>query len=1081
MAQPVWITPAGSLGTIPEGIFFQLVLSASVPTLTTRTCTATSSGSNRVTCNSTADLYAGLEVYFSGAVFGGLSSTTRYFVQTVVNNTQFTLSTFEDGTGNVTLTTAAGSMTASFNQHPRYVVQAGALPAGIQCSDNGLLEGIPRAVASLQGIPFEVAEDVTSKFTVRAYTKTQAGVIDRISERTFTLTVTGQDAPEFTTPAGQIAQYYDGSLVDDLQIGYTDTDPDDVVVVRLIAGKLPTGLTISPKGLISGFIQPLPVINQEAGYSRDGQGYDQFPYDFSTQSQNANYEFVLEVSDGKSNNLRTFSIFVYSKNSMTADAETITPNTPPTPNFNGPMSADNTFITADVSPVRVPILLNPQGSIGTVRNDNFFAYKFNGLDLDGDQFEYALGFDPGDSTILPGLTLDPNTGWLYGYIPNLGLTELVYNFYVRVYKKDNPDVISNPYDYSLSIVGPVDTDVTWLTPSNLGVIVNGSTSTLYVEAVNTAGIPLQYQLESGSDSSLPQGLELLPSGEIAGRVSFDTFALDLGTTTFDVTLNDLGVTGEDTETTFDMTYTFTVNAYSVNGLVSVFKDFTITLDRVYNEPYENLYVQCMPPQNDRDLINDLLQNADIFQNELLYRPADPNFGRATQVIYDHAFGLRASTVEEYYSSLYENHYWKTLTLGAVSVAQATNSAGEVIYEVVYSRIIDNLLNNQGQSVSKQVTLPYPINEGDLTEINTVYPNSLINMRDQVIDTVGQVGTILPPWMTSKQKNGRVLGFVPAWVIAYAKPGKGNQLAYYINQQFGQRLNLIDFEVDRYELDRLLTKNWDPIADSTGGAWEPTPAETTFDLDNHYQLPSNIVYDGGTGYAIGDRILILGSQVGGVNGTNNITITVEQVNEFGTIEQARASGVAPLFSTGDTYTNIAGTNISGSGAVFTVLKNAQIYTVIVTNRGTDYAVGSQLTVLGSSLGGSNITNNATITVTAVDSSGGITAAIIDGTATSGTVSYTSITGTVTTGSGATWDIEVVGADATIFDGSSLRFIAPVDMYSNTQEYDKYLVFPYKNIVNPEELSGPVSWTNDSGARVTWDNNSDNPVTWINSII
>ena len=37
-------------------------------------------------------------------------------------------------------------------------------------------------------------------------------------------------------------------------------------------------------------------------------------------------------------------------------------------------------------------MLNTQGSIGTVRNDNFFAYKFNGLDLDGDPFEYDLLF-----------------------------------------------------------------------------------------------------------------------------------------------------------------------------------------------------------------------------------------------------------------------------------------------------------------------------------------------------------------------------------------------------------------------------------------------------------------------------------------------------------------------------------------------------------------------------------------------------------------------------------------------------------------------------------------------------------------
>jgi len=360
-----------------------------------------------------------------------------------------------------------------------------------------------------------------------------------------------------------------------------------------------------------------------------------------------------------------------------------------------------------------------------------------------------------------------------------------------------------------------------------------------------------------------------------------------------------------------------------------------------------------------------LQNADIFQPSLLYRSDDPNFGRATKVVYDHAFGLTAATYADYVSSLYENHYWKNLVLGEIKVAQARNAAGEVIYEVVYSQIIDNLVNNDGQSVSKAVTLPYPINENDSTEISTGYPNSLINMRDQVIDTVGEVDDVLPTWMTSKQSNGKILGFTPAWVLAYAKPGKGDQLSYYIKTKFGERLNLIDFEVDRYELDRLLSKNWDPIADSTGGAWVPTPAETTFDIDAHYQLPepndSSLVFVGGSGYAVGDIIRIYGSQVGWVNSTNDITLRVAVVNTSGTIQQVFCEGTAPMFSVGDMYYNVVGTNITGTGV------------------------------------------------------------------------------------GATWDIEVVGEDETTFDGQSVRFIAPVDMYSNTQVYDKYLVFPKRTIL------------------------------------
>jgi hypothetical protein len=874
MAQPVWITPAGSLGTIPEGVFYQTPLQAFEPEL-----------------NET--------VYFE--------------------------------------------------------VIAGQLPAGIQVASTGLLAGVPQAIASVQGVPTEVSGDITSKFAVRAYTRTTVNgitVINRLADRTFSLTVTGQDTPEFLTPAGSLGDYFDGTQISDLQIEYTDTDPADSVVVRLVAGLLPPGLTITATGLISGFLQPNAVIEATAGYARDGQGYDEYPFDFATQSSSTNYEFTLEVTDGKASNIRNFSIFVYSQNTMTAD--------------NTDITADNTFITADVTPVRTPILLNTPGDIGTVRNDNFFAYKFNGLDLDGDPISYSITAES-MAGLPPGLTLDPGTGYWYGYIPNLGLTDRDYEVGIRVFKTNNPTVISAYYYFSLNVIGALDTEVTWLTDSDLGIIVNGSTSTLYVEAVNRGGKELLYQLQSGSTSSLPQGLQLLESGEIAGRVSFDTFAVDSGETTFDVSTNDLSISGEDTATTFDLKYTFTVNAYSADGLISVFKTFSVTVDREYNEPYENLYVQAMPPQQDRSLISSLIQNSEIFPPALIYRYNDPNFGVAKNVVYNHAFGLTASTIADYYSSLYENHYWKTLILGSIETAQALDDDGNVLYEVVYSRIIDNLLNDQGESVSKEVLLSYPINEGDSTEINTVYPNSLINMRDQVIDVVGQIANILPRWMISKQANGRVLGFTPAWVIAYCKPGKGNQVQYNIREQFGTQLNKIDFEVDRYELDRLLTKNWDPIADSTVGAWIPTPAATTFDIEPHYQLPerndSSFVFDGGIDYAVGDQILILGSQVGGEDGVNNITLTVNTVDSLGTIESAFCQGFAPLLTVGDIYTNIAGTNITPGG----------------------------------------------------------------------------------TGSGATWDIEVVGEDSTIFDGNSLKFIAPVDMYSNTTDFDKYLVFPKRTIL------------------------------------
>ena len=610
-----------------------------------------------------------------------------------------------------------------------YRVIAGALPLGIQCTSSGLLDGVPYVINGIN--------NVNSRFVIRASTNT---VPPRFADRTFDFTVLSQVPPVFVTPAGNVGSFYDGAPITPIQIEISDPNPGDNVVISLAAGSLPPGLSLSPTGLISGYITPLVPVDQTPGF--DATPFDQYPFDFGVNSLSTNYQFTLSVNDGRETNIRTFEIYVYSRSSLTADTTEFT--------------ADNTFITADETNVYTPFIVNSEPSnLGTVRSDNFWAYQFIGLDFDGDVIEYLeYAIDGSTSTLPPGTTLDLQTGWLYGYLPYQGATENTYDFAITVRKAFDTQYHSAPYYFSLTLVGQVNTDVVWLTPSNLGTIVNGSTSILYVAAVNTlGGRTLQYRLDPLAVNSLPPGLELLSSGEIAGRVTFDTFALDLGTTTFD-----------RGTTTFDAVYTFTVNAYSQDGLVSVFKTFSITVLRVYGEPYENLYIKCMPPQGDRDLINQLIQNQDIIPIDLVYRSDDPNFGVAKNVVYHHAYGLTATTYEAYVSSLRINHYWKNLVLGSIKTAKALDDAGNVIYEVVYSQVVDNLVNDQGQSVSKSVTLPYPINQFAPSEITTVYPNSLINMRDQVIDTVGQISNILPRWMLSKQANGKVLGFVPAWVI-----------------------------------------------------------------------------------------------------------------------------------------------------------------------------------------------------------------------------------------------------------------------------------------------------------------------------
>ena len=898
MAQPIWITPAGSLGIIPEGIFYQTSMRAYDP-----------------------DPAPGTELY--------------------------------------------------------YRVIAGVLPAGIQCSITGLIAGVPQAVASLQGVPQPVNRNETSKFTLRAYTENEAtGEILRIADRTFALTVSGNDTPEFTTPYGSfssnntatftgaisgteltvsfitsgtiqngmvirgtnivpgttivdtgtaiggtgkytvnisqnnlgttitgwIGVYYDGDLVD-LTFDYTNIDPNETIVVRLVGGELPPGLTLSTSGRLYGYIEPAANVTKPPGY--DETQIDTQPYDFVVAAISKNYQFTLEVTDGKSSNLRTFTIYVYNRNDLTADTTTIT--------------GDNTFVTADENLERAPFLINAEPSdLGRVRSDNYFAYQFRANDYDTVDLTYSISLNQGEG-LPPGLTLDPATGWYYGFIPDQGLLEVTYSFNIQVSQTDTPTVVSQQYPFTLTIVGITDSECTWITDSDLGVLENGATSLLKVEAVNRGGKPLTYRLKSGAFNELPQGLTLLPSGEIAGRITFNTFAVDLGFTTFDKSQSN--ITGIS-ETTFDSSYTFTVNAYAEdpsqevynvskvivdNGgsgysginlptlefsapigadaeraeavavvtagaissvtvtnqgagyyatptltitqgfggsgavltpviqpygsrdAISVLKTFTIRIFRVYNYPYQNLFCVALPPVNDRLLLNQLLTNQEIFVPEYIYRSDDANFGVSTSVKYQHAYGLAPETIDTYVASLYLNHYWKNLILGSIETAQALDADGNVVYEVVYSKIVDNLVNTAGESVSKILNLPYAITDpaDGSTEITQVYPNSLVNMRDQVIDVVGQISTKLPLWMISKQTNGRVLGFTPAWVICYANPGRSKQIAYYISEYFAQQLNSVDFKVDRYVLDRTLSKNWDAETQQ----WTPTGSLTTFDYYN----------------------------------------------------------------------------------------------------------------------------------------------------------------------------------------------------------------------------------------------------------
>lgn len=1265
MAQPVWITPVGSLGVIPE---------------------------------------------------------TRYYQNTVV--------AIDPGGGGVT-----------------YSIIAGTLPGGMAFTTTGVLSGTP----------LPVNENVTGKFTVRATTVT---LPRRIADRTFTITVTGSDDPTWITPAGSIGTYYSGDKVD-FDFEYDDDDPDQIVTVSLASGQLPSGLKLFPNGRLFGYIQPTAdYTNGVPGYGTTGQ--DTEPYDFVADTINKNFEFTLEVSDGNRSDLRTFSLFVYTRQSLTADTTTIT--------------ADNTFITADQTNMMAPFLSNSEPSyLGAIRSDNYYAHQFVGETYDNESIVYAISVNQGYG-FPPGLVLDSATGWYYGYIPDQGSTEVDYSFAIVVYQSEhvgtpiactatigtinaivcnstsqlkvgqpivfsgtafggvtaNPGVVyyvsdiisrtrfaiatsptattdvtlttaagsmqanvilaSEPYPFSMRIFGTVDSDVIWLTDSDLGIIDNGSVSHLKIRAENEGGRELLYRLKSGAYNDLPQALELLPSGDISGRVTFNGFSIDLGTTTFDQSFENnrnrfLG-------TTFDSTFRFTVNAYAPNSMVplykvrtivvengginyspvtpptvtfstpvgatavqalagtvtvsggsivavqlldpgdgytaaptitvtdpfggsgaqltaimqrsgtvdvvSVFKDFHVRVFHRWTKPYQNLILTAMPPVDDREELFDFLNDETVFVPEYIYRPTDPYFGKARTVNFVHTFGLLPQPLEVYVNSLNLNHYWKNLVLGSIQTARALDAQGNVLYEVVYSNIIDDLVNNEGVSVGKIVNLAYeipdPTDQSDV--LRQVYPNSLDNMRTQVVSVVGteatgcELSTPLPLWMTSRQVDGSVLGYVPAWVIAYTIPGRSDEVAYFIRTKWAGRLNDIDFNVDRYILDAQMSRNWD--ADNQ--QWVPTPGNTTTFDRFGYDVPLNFlgVVNLATELAYVDvngRTLEDINNLGGFDGivvgvdANTLifvkqegyepplpgnypiwnialaypdSVVVEHNNLYYTALHDMPAGIDitdryywfqgintdaawqkyeyPFDSYGfsemparydqavtipggdkiECYQTVAATDlivcettrglIPGQEIVFVQdviggLVLDQTYYVLDIPGFTSFSVtataGGTTPVSLSNASGMMIARaaNQRMGIFTIDVDPVTTIVTLTLTEQTDPFDWVSIQrGTTYTGaelyyppipdSGdrrVNWQPLIPDVSTgTIFDGGSMQFIEPVDMYNPTDSNDKYLLFPKQNIIEnytEQPITGnAVSWINNSGQLVFWINENGLEVQW-----
>lgn len=880
-----WVTPSGTLGTVPNGNFYSLKIEAE------------SSAHLGITYSFVSgELPPGMQL-ISHQVDKTVT-TSQFTANTMLklNNTQ-TISVNDFVFGNsIPVDTRVSNVNTATDTVILSANTANVIAAGetIQFYSPCLLQGVPTILD-----PVVVNESRNYRFTIRA-----TNSLGRITDRAFSLNVTNIYGPVIEPETTFLGSYFDGTFYSQ-QLEVVQLNPSVEIAWSITAGSLPTGLSLTSAGKIEGYLEPIDLIGNygpggydgdttSGGVVVDQQQYDGSPYQFNQLSQNLAHTFTVQAFDGANYDLQTYVINVVSRPGYNADST---------------LPVDDSFLTVDSGNVYIPVIRNTSSILPAGRQNSYYAFKIDGWDFELETGEAPLEyrivntlgtydgspFDPlsrddlnnglpgsfdlvtATTSNLPGVLLDSDSGWIYGLLNEQTTALEEFTFGVEVCKTvGNVEYCSPAKYFTLPVIGDPNSIITWISPADLGTIDNGTVSELIIQAESAVGKDLVYTLvdQIGVSCRLPQGLALLPSGEITGRATFEAFTLDDYTTTFD---NDL--------LTIDRTATFKVQAETTDATASVTQTFTLKLNVIDKEPYENLYLKAMPSIEQRNIYNDLIADSTIFDPAFIYRSTDPYYGIQEEFKMLFLPGLTVSQLQEYQDAMVQNHFNKTYIFGEVKTAYVLDSAYNVKYEVVYVEVVDpgETVDGIGPELSIDLTgvieNTYINQDGGTTYENgtsysIVYPNSSDNMTQRLQDTIGfQDQSSLPAWMTSNQPTNSTatgftipLGYTKAVVIAYANPGAGEKIAYRIRKS-NINFNRIEFVVDRYQLDNYYSTNYD-INELT----YISDRETTFDSDpniNVGTIVATVTYAVDVPYSqINGRPISYINANGGIDGIEN---------------------------------------------------------------------------------------------------------------------------------------------------------------------------------------------------------------------
>jgi len=440
-----------------------------------------------------------------------------------------------------------------------------------------------------------------------------------------------------------------------------------------------------------------------------------------------------------------------------------------------------------------------------------------------------------------GISFDAVTGDLYGFVPFQPVITEKFTFTITASRPGdtNQELVSASRTFSLIILGSINSVITWQTPSNLGSIPADYICSLSVNATSTAvDAVVTYTIVDVENQSLPPGISLSEDGELLGVVTqyhyVDTSNVaHNGLITFDINWNTSHnlpkpTTFDNNTTTYDRTYTFTVQAQDQYGYSAITREFTVSITTPNTTKYNNVIARPYLPAAQRSVFNTFITNSKIFPPTDIYRPNDPNFGvqqNLSMLVYA---GIQNEEAAAYVSAMGLNVKKKRFYFGDLKTAIAYDPvSGDAVYEVVYIQMVDpeNIagapLSIKTKSIESETitvdsglpssaVLPDYLITVDSTGYEVSNPNTneyFINNLNNWQEKLNSVGlterNYLPLWMRSIQAGQRAqLGYVLAVPLCFCKVGTSATILNNINYLTKFDFKMLDYTVDRFTITSL---------------------------------------------------------------------------------------------------------------------------------------------------------------------------------------------------------------------------------------------------------------------------------------